>query len=108
VIVLYLGKIVENGPRKIIFENPLHPYTKALLASAPHLKKKSDSVRSPSLTPLKGELPSPLNPPSGCAFHKRCPVALSLTGEKLERCQNETPLLQSLQNRKVACHWAPA
>lgn len=91
VLVMYLGKIVEAGPAETIFSNPLHPYTQALLASTPEidagLKRK----------PLTGELPSPLNPPSGCSFHKRCPIAEP-------RCSIETPLLELKASRKVACH----
>jgi len=81
ILVMYLGKIVEYGPREEVFNNPQHPYTKALLSSAPDINK----VEMTSLH-LKGEPPSPLNPPSGCAFHERCPIAI-------ERCKKENPSL---------------
>ena len=68
VLVMYLGKTVEEGPKATIFARPAHPYTRALLASTPSLSAAGRGVR----VPLTGELPSPLNPPSGCAFHKRC------------------------------------
>ena len=92
VMVMYLGKVVEHGTRDRIFSRPLHPYTKALMASSPdvHATRKD---RPPT---IQGELPSPLDPPSGCAFHKRCPIAT-------ERCSREAPSLRSVQGRDVAC-----
>ena len=71
VAIMYLGKIVEYGNRKDIFENPLHPYTKALLSAVPI----PDVNRKRNRIFLEGELPSPLNPPTGCRFHNRCPHA---------------------------------
>tara|TARA_R110002072_G_scaffold534_8_gene4252 strand:- start:4650 stop:5591 length:942 start_codon:yes stop_codon:yes gene_type:complete len=91
IMVMYLGKIVEYGKRDKIFENPVHPYTKALMASSPSLKEKDGSTK-----PITGELPSPLNPPSGCAFHKRCP-------EAKEECSKNTPSLETKHSREVAC-----
>lgn len=96
VVVMYLGKIVERGPRHQIFSAPQHPYTQALLASSPHLKA-SIPTRDGKDPTLSGDLPSPLNPPSGCALHKRCPHAF-------ERCPRETPLLRPVAGRDVACH----
>ncbi|WP_042225293.1 ABC transporter ATP-binding protein [Oceanobacillus manasiensis] len=95
VAVMYLGKIVEIAPTSTLFKEPAHPYTQALLASIPTLnKKKTDE---PTVK-LKGDIPSPANPPSGCAFRTRCPFAH-------ERCEKETPVLatQGVQH-EVACH----
>lgn len=91
VIVMYLGKIVEQGPYKKIFENPQHPYTKALLASTPHVHGNT------TFEPLSGELPSPLNPPSGCSFHKRCPFVK-------DECKKVTPEIRNISGVNVACH----
>ena len=95
VLVMYLGRVVEYGPKASIFSRPAHPYTRILLASTPVLHAANRIER----VALKGELPSPFNPPSGCAFHKRCPYAI-------ERCQTEVPQLESLGEVKVACHRA--
>ena len=95
VMVMYLGKSVEYGPKAAVFERPAHPYTKALLASTPTLDARARRER----ITLKGELPSPLNPPSGCAFHTRCPYAI-------ERCRTEVPALLPLGDVRVACHRA--
>ncbi|MBS0453405.1 MAG: ABC transporter ATP-binding protein [Proteobacteria bacterium] len=91
VLVMYLGHAVEQGPKQRIFARPLHPYTQALLASTPGLSKER--------IVLKGELPSPLNPPAGCVFSTRCAHAT-------ERCRAERPLLRALDERLVACHHA--
>ena len=95
VLVMYLGKVVEAGPKAPVFAQPLHPYTKALLASTPSLHPANRQQK----IVLKGELPSPINPPLGCAFHKRCPHAI-------ERCVSEVPLLRELGVQRVACHRA--
>jgi dipeptide transport system ATP-binding protein len=94
-MVMYLGRPVEQGQKEIIFRQPLHPYTRALLASTPMVEK---SLRHKRLR-LTGELPSPLNPPGGCTFHKRCPFMTEL-------CSLEQPLLRPLMDRAVACHHA--
>jgi dipeptide transport system ATP-binding protein len=91
VLVMYLGHAVEQGPKARIFARPLHPYTQALLASTPGLSSQR--------IVLKGELPSPLNPPTGCVFSTRCPHVT-------ERCREERPLLRALDERLVACHYA--
>jgi dipeptide transport system ATP-binding protein len=95
VMVMYLGRTVEQGAKATIFERPRHPYTRALLASTPFVDPK---LRAQRVT-LTGELPSPLNPPPGCAFHTRCPFAT-------ERCEAERPVLRPLDGQLVACHHA--
>ncbi|MCH8530712.1 MAG: dipeptide ABC transporter ATP-binding protein [Saccharospirillum sp.] len=99
IIVMYLGKIVEIADKKTLFEQPQHPYTQALLSSIPTLDPKAKTQR----ILLKGEVPSPINPPQGCRFHTRCPYAQ-------ERCRQEEPKLEQMeQSRKgheVACHFA--
>ncbi|MDH4570727.1 ABC transporter ATP-binding protein [Pseudomonas sp. BN414] len=93
VLVMYLGRPAEMGPSELIYERPLHPYTKALLSATPAIHP------DPSKPKIKiaGELPNPLDPPPGCAFHKRCPYAT-------ERCKVEVPELRLLDARQVACH----
>jgi dipeptide transport system ATP-binding protein len=93
VMVMYLGRAVEVGPKTALFAQPLHPYTQALMSATPALKASDRRVR----IKIQGELPSPLNPPSGCAFHKRCPHATA-------RCVQEVPLLREVAGRQVACH----
>jgi len=99
VLVMYLGKVVEQASKRELFAMPRHPYTRALLASTPRIDKAERQARQV----LSGELPSPLNPPSGCAFHKRCPYAV-------ERCTVEVPLLRQPTDGRtlgvVACHFA--
>jgi dipeptide transport system ATP-binding protein len=93
VMVMYLGRAVEQGSRDQVFGNPQHPYTKALLSATPH----PDPTRKRDRMILKGELPSPLNPPSGCTFHPRCPLAF-------ETCGKLNPALISHDGALVACH----
>ncbi|TPQ39398.1 oligopeptide/dipeptide ABC transporter ATP-binding protein, partial [Cupriavidus pinatubonensis] len=93
VVIMYLGRIVEMGDARSVFAQPGHPYTRALLADAPRLDGSSASHQ-----PIQGELPSPLAPPSGCAFHPRCPHASA-------RCAAEVPLLRDIGGgRMSACH----
>ena len=93
VLVMYLGKAVEQGDKAAIFARPLHPYTRALLASTPRI----DPAQRQQKIMLPGELPSPLAPPPGCAFNTRCPHAV-------ERCRIESPVLAPFEGRLVACH----
>ena len=94
IAVMYVGKIVETGTKVELFEDPLHPYTKALFSAIPI--PDPDLKREKIL--LKGDVPSPLNPPSGCRFHPRCPYAEEL-------CETEEPMLiEANAGHKVACH----
>ena len=93
VVIMYLGRIVEEGPTEELFERPNHPYTVALLAEIPRL-----DTRRRQFAPVKGEIPSPLDPPSGCHFHPRCPHATT-------RCAREAPVLREIApGRRAACH----
>lgn len=92
VMVMYLGRVVEQGPRERLFAQPLHPYTQALISATPSLRAADRRVR----IPIRGELPSPLRPPSGCAFHQRCPRAVA-------RCAEVRPELRTVEGRQVAC-----
>ncbi|WP_137152054.1 dipeptide ABC transporter ATP-binding protein [Devosia sp. FKR38] len=93
VMVMYLGHAVEMAPADTLFSNPRHPYTQALLSATPIADpdQRGERVR------LTGELPSPLNPPSGCPFHPRCPLAN-------DRCKAELPVLTAAGATRVACH----
>ncbi|MGB3500630.1 MAG: ABC transporter ATP-binding protein [Mesorhizobium sp.] len=93
IAVMYLGRIVELGEASTLFENPSHPYTRALIAESPRVTQGRRAF-----TTIKGEIPSPLNPPSGCHFHPRCPLAMP-------RCKVEVPALKRLDTGTVsACH----
>ena len=98
VAVMYLGKVVEISDRRALYEEPLHPYTRALLSAVPIPDPELESRRA--RTVLRGEVPSPLNPPAGCVFHPRCPLAM-------ERCSAEAPVLREIKpGHWAACHAA--
>mgnify|MGYP000884363789 FL=1 len=90
--VMYLGRLVELAPKHTLFDSPRHPYTRMLLDAIP---KMHDTGRA--RTPVSGEVPNPLNPPTGCAFNPRCPHAN-------QRCRNERPQLLTLGGIRIACH----
>ncbi len=92
VLVMYLGRVVEHARRDTLFADPQHPYTQALLSATPSVDAKARRTR----ILLRGELPSPLDPPSGCAFHTRCPIAFAT-------CREELPTLATFAGREVAC-----
>ena len=94
VMVMYLGNAIEHGPKERIYARPLHPYTQALLASTPRV----DAGKRERII-LRGELPSPLNPPKGCVFSTRCPFVT-------DRCRAERPEKREVDGRQVACHYA--
>ncbi len=93
VVVMYLGRVVEIAPAAEVFARPNHPYTQALIAEAPRLEH-----RRRSYVPIRGEIPSPLDPPAGCHFHPRCP-------HKMARCEREAPLLREISSGHLSsCH----
>ncbi|MEM7566174.1 MAG: oligopeptide/dipeptide ABC transporter ATP-binding protein [Pseudomonadota bacterium] len=91
--VLYLGHLYEEAPAAELFANPKHPYTRMLLAAIPKLEAVDQVAREP----IAGEIPNPIDPPSGCTFHPRCPLAF-------ERCPREDPALLPAGGGRVACH----
>jgi oligopeptide/dipeptide ABC transporter ATP-binding protein len=94
IAVMYLGEIVEIAPKEKLFENPLHPYSQALIEAAPIPDPRARRTR----LVIEGDVPSPINPPPGCRFHTRCPFAFS-------RCRSEAPALREVTpGRVVACH----
>ncbi len=95
VVVMYLDKVAEVGTREQIFEHPRHPYTQALLSAAPVPDPARQRHRKRVV--LSGELPSQIDPPSGCRFHTRCPLAV-------DRCRTEVPALREIDGGSVACH----
>lgn len=97
VIVMYLGEIVESGPASVVLDQPSHPYTRSLLAAAP---RPDPASRTLSRAKVKGDIPSPIDPPSGCRFHTRCPIARDV-------CATEVPPAVEFDDGAVAaCHFA--
>ncbi|WP_294370938.1 oligopeptide/dipeptide ABC transporter ATP-binding protein [Pseudacidovorax sp.] len=97
IAVMYLGQVVEQGPRDRVWGTPLHPYTRALMAAMPVARPQA--VRAPR-TLLQGDPPNPIDPPAGCRFHPRCPLATA-------QCRTEAPLLRDAgDGHQVACHLA--
>lgn len=92
--VLYLGRLVEEAPRDALFETPKHPYTRMLFEAAPRMDAFGRDIDVP-----KGEIPDAINPPPGCAFHPRCPIAV-------DRCRVERPEMRKIGQTRVACHLA--
>ena len=93
VVIMYLGRVVEEADTETVFRRPNHPYTRSLLDSVPRIEN-----RKRAFSVVKGEIPSPLNPPSGCHFHPRCPLAM-------ERCRVEVPKLREIApGQRSACH----
>ncbi len=93
IVIMYLGRVVEAADTEALFDDPQHPYTRALLAEIPRLDQ-----RKRDFTPIAGEIPSPLNPPSGCHFHPRCPYVMPV-------CKTEVPKLAAQHDlRQVSCH----
>jgi len=90
--VMYLGRLVELAPKQRIFAQPRHPYTRMLLDAIPDIQ-----MSGRARTPVQGEVPNPLSPPTGCSFHPRCPVANA-------RCSAERPVLIVRDGAQVACH----
>ncbi|WP_300038376.1 oligopeptide/dipeptide ABC transporter ATP-binding protein [uncultured Roseobacter sp.] len=90
--VLYLGRLVEEADPDALFDDPKHPYTQMLLAAAPQLDNFGREVPPPT-----GEIPDPINPPPGCAYHPRCPLAADI-------CSRERPVMRDLRGARVACH----
>ena len=97
VLVMYLGRVMEYGDAELLYQRPLHPYTAALIAAAP--VPDPEAARTRAHRAIEGELPSPLDPPPGCPFSSRCPMAEA-------RCRREPPELRSLADVEVACHRA--
>jgi peptide/nickel transport system ATP-binding protein len=97
IMVMYLGRVAEVADRVSLYERPLHPYTQALIRAVPIPDPEKE--RAKPHAPLQGDLPSPVDPPSGCVFRSRCPIAV-------ERCAVETPVLRPVKDHLVACHRA--
>lgn len=97
IMVMYLGQVMEYGARDLVFKEAQNPYTQALLASHPHLHEAEQGASDTPHAAIQGELPSPLNPPPGCPFQKRCPKVF-------DRCLTEKPALYDVKGRLSRCH----
>ncbi|NUR86547.1 MAG: dipeptide ABC transporter ATP-binding protein [Nonomuraea sp.] len=97
IAVMYLGEVVEIAAAESLYDAPAHPYTQALLSAVPEIDDGTDAPRRERIV-LTGDVPSPIDRPSGCSFHPRCPVAQ-------ERCRTERPALREVNGRTVACHY---
>jgi oligopeptide/dipeptide ABC transporter ATP-binding protein len=103
IVVLYLGRVMEKGPATVVCDQPLHPYTHSLISAVPVPDPAIEQGRERIL--LRGDPPSPINPPSGCPFHTRCPVGPSVRPER-QICRLETPPLSEVTpGQMVACHF---
>jgi oligopeptide transport system ATP-binding protein len=92
---MYLGRIVESGPREALFANPVHPYTRALLSAVP---VADPDARNRERVVLKGDVPNPIDPPRGCHFHTRCPIATDI-------CREKAPVMREVADgQQAACH----
>ena len=94
ILVMYLGNIMEIGDKLPLYSNPQHPYTKALLSAVPVANPNLEKAKQVQL--LEGDLPSPVNPPRGCVFNTRCPLAD-------EQCKTSRPIEKETQQRKISC-----
>ena len=99
IVVMYLGEMVESVTRDELQAGLAHPYSKALFAAAPVLDRRADAMRSLPEPAIKGEVPSPINLPSGCRFHPRCPLRQPI-------CETDVPALEVVDGCDIRCHFA--
>ncbi len=105
VAVMYLGKIVELAPAQAIYKAPVHPYTRALNSAVPTPDPVAEKARRRIV--LEGDVPSPMNPPTGCRFHPRCPLYRTLPADQQLACRQQEPELKAVApHHQSACHWA--
>lgn len=104
VMVMYLGEIVESGPAEAIAAEPLHPYTASLISSVPEPDPARE--RTHERIVLSGEVPTPINPPTACRFHTRCPIGPMANPERSICATEKPPLIEFATGRHVACHFA--
>ena len=99
IVVMYLGQIVETGDARLLARRLVHPYSAALFAAAPRMRHRRQAAPATSTPAISGEVPSPIDPPSGCRFHPRCPLCQPL-------CRTRAPELAEIDGRQVRCHFA--